>query len=217
MECRLMLAWLWMSADRDQPACCRLRAFRLCRLRATPLHSVMSLASLPDVLAQSIAHFLNTKERLALARCSRQNRILAQAPFTWIGADPLTIEFDGNNLSSSPLLRFIPVSLVWGRYVETDSIPRTVCNVIAIADRIHLVAIHDGCGLSALPSRANRRRIGPGSGPGPWVHPSYSAGVECSTTRMIWPPASAANSCSSDSTQRDACFRLVRDASISGS
>ena len=124
----------------------------------------MSLSSLPSVLAQSIAHFLTTEERLGLARCSRQHRLLAQAPFAWLGADPLTIEFDGNNLSSSPLLRFIPVSLVWGRYVEADSIPRTVCNVIAIADRIHLVALQlcqllDDASLSQLLQPSSLKRL----------------------------------------------------------
>ena len=100
----------------------------------------MSLSSLPSVLAQSIAHFLSTKERLRLARCSRQSRILAEAPFAWLGADSVTLNIDHNDLPSGPLLRSIPTRLVWDRSVKPDSIAGTVSNVFAIADRTHLVA-----------------------------------------------------------------------------
>ena len=79
--------------------------------------SSMSHSSLPNVLMQSIAHFLATKERLALARCSRQNRILALVPFAWLHADPIAVTVntgvDGSEHPSCTLLRFIPTHFVW--------------------------------------------------------------------------------------------------------
>ena len=103
-----------------------------------PLPAGMSLSSsLPDVLAQFISHFLTTNERLAMARCSRQNRILAEAPFAWHNADPITIKIDSNGLPSGPLLRFIPVSLVWNGYSTRDS----AIGVTSVAGRSNVVAL----------------------------------------------------------------------------
>ena len=101
----------------------------------------MSLSSLPSVLAQSIAHSLTTKERLRLARCSRRNRTLAEAPFAWLHADPIPLDIDGRGLSSGPLLRFIPIRLFWRKYSMPHSVADRVSRLIAIADRSHVVAI----------------------------------------------------------------------------
>ena len=106
-----------------------------------PLPSVMSLPSLPAVLAQSIAHFLTTKERLALARCSQRNRILAESPFAWISAEPITLKFDGHALPSAHGLRFIPIDLVWLRDVGPAAITDRVTRILAFADRSQLVSL----------------------------------------------------------------------------
>ena len=80
-----------------------------------------------------------------MARCSRQSRILAEAPFARIGAvrvDPITVKMDGNSPPSGPLLRFIPVILVWsidGTHAENVA---TVSNILAVAGRAHLVGLH---------------------------------------------------------------------------
>ena len=115
----------------------------------------MSLPSLPDVLAQSIAHFLATKERLALARCSRQNRLLAAAPFAWLHADPITVtvltRVDSSNVSSGPLLRFIPISLVWSGHPTRDSAKR----VSRLANRAHAVSL-----TTHLPTRLDEALVG---------------------------------------------------------
>ena len=101
----------------------------------------MSLSALPSVLAQSIAHFLTTKERLAMARCSRRSQILAEAPIAWLSADPLTIIVDAGvdcaPLPSGPLLRFIPISFVWTGPCVRDSAVR----LRIFAERAHAVAL----------------------------------------------------------------------------
>ena len=106
----------------------------------------MFLASLPNVLAQSIAHFLTTKERLALARCSRHNQLLACAPFAWLHADPMTVtvhrKADGDNPPSGPFLRFLPpISLVWIGPDKPRFMARRVSRITAIAEKVHLVAL----------------------------------------------------------------------------
>lgn len=101
----------------------------------------MSFSSLPDVLVQSIAHSLQTKERLMLARCSRRTRVVAQCAFAWLSADPVSFFLTAGHPPTSPLLRFIPVRLEWRGLV-----PRAedVKLVLELADRMHFVSLHIG-------------------------------------------------------------------------
>ena len=140
-----------MCAEHPPPGRCplfalprsRLPSFNADDMSLSPV--AKSLSSLPDALAQSIAHFLTTKERLRLARCSRQNRLMAEASFAWIGADPITVPVDAgvnaDPLPSGPLLRFIPIGLVWHGCVERDAIARHIHIITAVADRAHVVAL----------------------------------------------------------------------------
>ena len=78
-----------------------------------------------------------------MARCSRHHRILAAAPFAWIGADPITVKIntgvDGTQLPSCPLLRVIPTHLVWAGPAE--SLASQVHTFLAVVGRAHVVAL----------------------------------------------------------------------------
>ena len=94
------------------------------------------------MLAQSIAHFLTTKERLALARCSRHNRTLVEAPFAWHNADPITLKIGDNDLPSGPLLTFIPIGLVWTASATPATLATAASTITALAEHAPVVALH---------------------------------------------------------------------------
>ena len=95
----------------------------------------MSLPSLPIVLAQSIAHFLRTKERIVLARCGQHSLAWVQSPFAWLCADPILLECDP---PASPLLRCIPVSL---RFDAESNPNHAVSCILSLATRTAVVEL----------------------------------------------------------------------------
>ena len=110
------------------------------RLYASSL-LMMSLSSFPTVLAQSVAHFLPTQDRIVLARCSRRARKCAAAAFAWLSADPVSVDV-GRHLPSGPLLSFIPVSVVWVEPFTAHSSAGRVAAILSMANRSAISALH---------------------------------------------------------------------------
>ena len=91
-----------------------------------------------------------------MARCNRRCRCVAEAPFAWIGVDPVRLDMDGRLPPSGPLLRFIPIALVWHGGDKAGSANR----VSRFGERAHLVAFHLRCTLDD--ARASQFFLAPG-------------------------------------------------------
>ena len=125
-------------------ACLQIRsasALFLSRLSSTPRFGMMFLFSLPTVLTQAIAHFLPTKDRIVLARCSRRARKCAAAAFAWLSADPVTVGI-GRFLPSGPLLPFIPICLVWSRYAPDEPCANIARHILTMAHHSPIAVLH---------------------------------------------------------------------------